>query len=201
MRVGLGAVLGATALGACWALVGTPWITAAAAALLAPIGFLGSYFLWSADRPEEGYEQVLFDRPNTRVAATMLVAFALLGAGSGLLPAGGGDGRPAAAGELFALRDGYQRISDAYATKEADADATVEALNALRMEADAVHDGLEVLADGAPKDALLEAYDHLVQAILALKTCAAGDPAKCTDARVLNADAAAALDRYEALSG
>ncbi|HET6405262.1 MAG TPA: hypothetical protein VFH78_11495, partial [Candidatus Thermoplasmatota archaeon] len=75
VRIALGAVLGlATAL-ALWLLVGTPWVTATAASLLAAIGFLGSYFIWSADRLDEGYEQVLFDRPNTIVSAVLIATF------------------------------------------------------------------------------------------------------------------------------
>jgi thiol:disulfide interchange protein len=81
VRVALGLALGALAVAALAFLGVRWWIGAIAGALLALAGFLGSFFLWSADRPEEGYEQVLFDGRNN-VHALLLVAL-LAGAAFG----------------------------------------------------------------------------------------------------------------------
>jgi len=196
MRIVLGTALGLGALYALWRFVGITWITASASALVAAMGFLGSYFLWSADRPEEGYEQVLFDRPNTILSTILILAFAGLGVGSGFLPSG--SAAPTPADDLYAMRAEYQSISDGYVQETLDAEAATEALNDLRAEADVVLDRLEALPADARKDLLIEAYDHLTQAILYLKTCASGQPEKCVDARLAAADAEAALARSQA---
>ena len=203
-RILIGALLGAAALGALWYLTGITWATAAAAALLAPVGFLGSYFVWSADRPEDGYEQVLFDRPNTLVSAVMIVAFATLGIFSGVVPLAA-EAPPAAALRtpaegVAALQSEFDAISAAYDAGEKDSDQTVDALLALREKADAVGDEIDALPDGEPKDALVEAYDWVGQAIIQMKECAAGREDKCEAAQTSMADAKAALRTYRALA-
>lgn len=61
------------------------WIVAILGALLALVGFLGSFFVWSADRPEEGYEQVLFDKPNSILSGVLVLAFVGAAFGMGWL--------------------------------------------------------------------------------------------------------------------
>jgi hypothetical protein len=81
-RVGIGGLLGLLgAIGLAF-LVDATWPAALAGALLAAIGFLATFFLWTADRPPspqepQGYEQVLFDPRNL----VHLAALALLVAG------------------------------------------------------------------------------------------------------------------------
>ena len=200
-RILLGALLGAIALGAMWAFVGITWATATVAALLSAVGFLGSYFVWSADRPEDGYEQVLFDRPNTIVAATMIVAFAALGVASGLLPlADEAPPAPGPAEAVLALQDDYEAIAAAYDAGEKDGDATIDALLSLRDRADKVGQALEALPAGEAKDALVEAYDWIGQAMIQMKECASGREEKCEAARVSMDDAEASLRKWRALS-
>jgi len=82
VRVALGALLGLLAVGALAFFGVRWWIGAVAGALLAAVGFLGSFFLWSADRPEEGYEQVLFDLPNNVVSVALVVVLVGLAFGA-----------------------------------------------------------------------------------------------------------------------
>lgn len=199
VRITIGVVLGLAAALLTWQFVGIPWATALAAALLAPVGFLGSYFLWTADRPEEGYEQVLFDRPNTIVAAIMLVCFALAGMGTGFLGAGGAS-PPTPADDLYAMRADYQRISDAYSAGTSEGEATIELLNALRAEADPLYERIEALPDGDATNALIDAWDYLTLAMTQLKTCAGGEEAKCLDARISASEVQSALARYGELT-
>lgn len=197
LRIATGVVLGLAALVTLWLFVGLTWLTATVAALIAPLGFLGSYFVVTADRPEEGFEQVLFDRPNTLVSMGMVALFALAGVGTGFL---GGEPAPGPADGLYALRAEYQTIADAYANEESDGPTTIDALNALRERLDPVTRDLEALPDGDAKTALIEASDALAQAMVQLKTCAGGESAKCVDARISMADAQAALERYQQLA-
>lgn len=194
VRIAIGAVLGLVAAVLLWLFVGVPWVTALAAAILAPLGFLATYFVWSADRLPE-YEQVLFDRPNTLVSAGMLVAFALAGLGTGFL-GGAGEAAPTPADELAAMQTEYQSISDAFADKSADAEATTAALNELRSAADPLYARIEALPDGDGKTALVDAWDYLTLAMTQLKTCAGGDEAKCVDARISASEVQGALARY-----
>lgn len=198
LRITTGIILGLVALIALWLLVGLTWLTAAVAALVAPLAFLGSYFVVSADRPEEGYEQVLFDKPNTLVSAVMIVAFALAGVGTGFM--GGSDAPPGPADALYALRADYQAVSDAFAAEEADGPTTIDAVNTLRDRLDPITRELEALPDGEGKTALIEASDALAQAMVQLKTCAGGESDKCLDARISMADMQAALERYRQLA-
>lgn len=195
VRITIGVVLGLVAAVLLWLFVGVTWATALAGALLAPIGFLGSYFLWSADRPEEGYEQVLFDRPNTVVSSVMLVSFALLGLGTGFL-GGGSDAPPTPADDLHAMRAEYVTLSDAIVAKELAGEEATNALNDLRGEADPLYDRIEAMPEGDAKTALIDAWDYLTLAMTQLKTCVAGDEAKCVDARVSASEVQSALARY-----
>lgn len=77
-RVGIGAGLGlGTTLGSAFFLEG--WmIPAAAGAAIAAIGFLATFFIFNPDiapTPEypEGYEQVLFDKPNIIASSALVV--------------------------------------------------------------------------------------------------------------------------------
>lgn len=195
LRITTGIVLGLAALVALWLLVGLTWLTATVAALVAPLVFLGSYFVVSADKPEEGYEQVLFDKPNSVVSLVMVVVFALAGVGTGFL--GAADAPPGPADELYALRAEYQTVADAYASDSADGPTTIDAVNALRDRLDPIARSLAELPDGEAKTALVDASDALAQAMVSLKTCAGGESEKCLDARISMADVQAALSRYQ----
>ncbi|HUR68993.1 MAG TPA: hypothetical protein VM370_07075 [Candidatus Thermoplasmatota archaeon] len=197
-RILIGALLGLGALAASWLVLGIPWVTAAAAALLAPVGFLGSYFLVSADRPEEGYEQVLFDRPNTIAAVAMILLFAGAGVGTGLLSSADAPASPA--DNMFALRNGYLAASTAWG-KDAQKDATVATLGELRTESDRIAAEIEALPEGDARTHLETANDAMAFAIDALKGCAEKEQRSCMDARLNAADAEAALEKYKALAG
>jgi len=82
VRVAIGVVLGLVAIVAFHFFVHTWWVAGLLAALLGLVGFLGSFFLWTADRPEEGYEQVLFDVKNNAVSLVLVVV--LVGAAFGV---------------------------------------------------------------------------------------------------------------------
>lgn len=191
-RILIGASLGAVAAAALWLIVGIPWLTAAVAALLAAVGFLGSYFVWSADRLPE-YEQVLFDRPNTIVTGLLVLAFAAAGLGTGLLAS---EPAPLAPGERTqVLYADYQRTADAFASKEIDAAALDEAMADLRVESDRLAVDLEALPEGEERTDLVAANDALALAMDSMRACAGGDKAQCLDARLLAADAKLALNK------
>lgn len=193
LRVAMGAILGLFAAGALWLLVGIPWLTATVAALLAAGGFLGSYFVWSADRLPE-YEQVLFDRPNTIVASVLIVAFAAAGIGTGFL--GAGAPAPMAPEDRVAfLYADYQHAADAFTKQEADAEATIATMEELRVESDRIALELEALPGSEVRDHLVEANDMLALAMDSMKACASGEKSQCMDARLTAADAKAALER------
>lgn len=192
MRIALGALLGIAAALALWLLVGTPWLTASVGALLAAVGFLGSYFVWSADRLDEGYEQVLFDRPNTIVAALLVVAFAAAGLGTGLLVS---EPAPLTTEQrVRALYVDYHALARSHAegTEPAETNAS---LDALRIESDRLAIEIEALADADERAALTAANDALALAMDSLKACAGGDRSQCVDARVFAAEAQSALAR------
>lgn len=197
VRITIGVVLGVLAAVLLWLFVGITWVTALVAALLAPIGFLGSYFIWSADRLPE-YEQVLFDRPNTIVSLVLIVGFALAGVGTGFL--GGSDAPPTPADELYAMRAEYQGISDSIVAKSLEGDAAIAAINDLRAKADPLGVTIEALPADEDKDALVDAYDYLTTAMTQLKDCAKGDSGKCLEARISNSEVQTALERYSELA-
>lgn len=193
MRIAIGAVLGLVALLALWPTLGITWLTATVAALLAPVGFLASYFIWSADRPDEGYEQVLFDKPNTIVTLAMILVFAGAGLGTGFL---GGESAPTPADRVAALRNQYQGTSDAITAGDLAGEDATAAIAALREESDRIAVELETLEETDANKKLIEANDDLAFAMDALKECAGGDRGKCVDARVSAADAQSALNEY-----
>ena len=192
IRILIGALLGLAAAVALWLFVGIAWLTATVAALLAAVGFLGSYFIWSADRLPE-YEQVLFDRPNTIVTAVLLVTFAAAGFGTGFLGGSGGDLTPT--DRVAILYADYQHVADAYTSDEADAETTIAALTDLRVESDRIALEVEALPEGDERDNLASANDALALAMDSLKACAGGENGQCLDARLFAADAKTALDK------
>lgn len=193
VRILIGAVLGLVAAVALWLFVGIAWLTATVAALLAAVGFLGSYFIWSADRLPE-YEQVLFDRPNVIVTGVLVLALAGAGFGTGFL--GGGSAPELTPAErVSALYASYQNSADAFTAKELDADALNETMADLRMESDRIAAELEALPEGEERDNLVIVNDALALAMDSMKACAGGDKAQCRDARLSAADAKSTLDK------
>jgi hypothetical protein len=200
MRIAVGAILGVVALLALWPTLGIAWVTALVAALLAAIGFLGSYFVVSADRPEEGYEQVLFDKPNTLVAAALVVLFAAAGVGTGFLPGASAEPLPPA-DYVFALKGDYQAAYDGWTKEDAEKEATLARIAQLRAESDriAAYD-LATLPEGGERQNLTLANDAYAFALDALKACVDADSRSCVDARVRAADGEFALQRLVAAS-
>jgi len=197
MRIAAGAVLGLIALAALWLTVGIAWLTALVATLVALLGFLGSYFVVSADRPEEGYEQVLFDKPNTIVSVLMIVLFAGAGVGSGFL--GGESAPPGPSDYVYSLRASYLTTAAAW-TADASKDETLATLDELRAESDRIALDLEALPEGDARTHLEAANDALAFAVDSLKICAEAEQRSCLDARLNAADAESALQRFAALS-
>lgn len=199
MRIGTGAFLGIAAVVGLWLAVGIVWLTALVAVLVAIVGFLGSFFVVSADRPEEGYEQVLFDRSNMIVTVLFLVLFAGAGIGTGFL--GADAAPPDPADPVYALRADYLRTADAWSEgADADPDVTLAEVSGLRTESDRVAMELEALADDDARTHLAAANDALAFALDALKDCAEQGEHRCLDARLNAADAESALQRYAGLA-
>ncbi|HVM46145.1 MAG TPA: hypothetical protein VM582_09440, partial [Candidatus Thermoplasmatota archaeon] len=196
VRISLGVVLGLASAAALWLLVGVAWITALVAALLAAIGFLGSYFIWSADRLDEGYEQVLFDRPNTIVTLLLIAGFALAGTGTAFIDLS--DPPPTPEQRLKALYARYQSAADAHTSRTAEAATTLEKLAELRVESDRVHLEVEALPESPKRAALEKANDALALAIDAMQACVAGEREQCIEARILASDVTLALERLSA---
>jgi len=85
VRIAIGAGLGLAAVVGFHFVFARWWVGALIAALLGLVGFLGSFFIWSADRLDEGYEQVLFDLKNNIVSLVLVLV--LVGASFGGLDA------------------------------------------------------------------------------------------------------------------
>jgi len=183
VRILLGAILGLVALVTLWLLGVRTWVVATTAGLLAPIGFLGSFFVWSADRPEAGYEQVLLDAPNTTLSVVMIVLFAGASFGLGFIHFGHGPAAPDEKSQLQQMALGVQvHVKDfnagkikaddvtAYvATTKAAAKNLTLANAALKDAATGLDKSLDDLAkcaaaganDGACLDARIDASDVL----------------------------------------
>lgn len=162
-RVVLGFLMGLLALLGLWYFVGISWLTAAVAGLVAPLVFLGSFFLFSADRPDEGYEQVLFDRPNTLLALAMIVLMAGAGVASGHLDVG-----PSAAASgrgMDALVKDYQAAYASYQKGEIAGAELGARLDALLAE-------LDGFPEGKPRE-------WLAKTLQASKACAGAGSLEC----------------------
>jgi hypothetical protein len=197
-RVALGAVLGLAAVGVLWFLGVRWWIGAIAGALLGGMGFLGSFFLWSADRPSEGYEQVLFDGRNNAHALLLLVVLVGASFGGSYLhraPAAAPGPDAAALAAMDAGHDNMTRIYNAIqsgnytsAAAAADAGAQVQAIQA----------ALSAMPASAKGDLLKTAANALQTALDEFKGCS--DAAGCGLAgRLAKADAIGAktpLNQY-----
>ncbi|MFA5861653.1 MAG: hypothetical protein WDA16_08155 [Candidatus Thermoplasmatota archaeon] len=85
-RVLLGAFLGLVTLGGLHFAITRWWISGIAGALVGVLGFLLTFFVWTADRPDVGYEQVLFDGANS--AVSVILAVILVAGGFGISLAG-----------------------------------------------------------------------------------------------------------------
>jgi hypothetical protein len=166
----------------------------AVAALLAPIGFLASFFLWTADRPQDGYEQVLFDVPN------LLTSLALVGV---LVGAGWGGGvllRPhpidpndvpyfEQRAELTTLAKQYQKDKDAYAAGDLPKSPT-DVFAEHKEHAQTIVLKVKTLHDAAPErfEPLLKAANALAEVTSQMDACAAAGDKSCDGARFAMAD-------------
>lgn len=208
VRVALGALVGlGLAAGLGWSLDAW-WVGAVAGGLGGPLVFLLTFFVWSADRLDEGYEQVLFDRPNTLASAFMALAFAGAAFGAGALHPSGPSWTPEEEAAFTQVREhesaletaaaGFQQdqktLADGGQLALEDLDARVATARELRDAAAA----MELPESFAPlREPLAAASDALAASYEALRTCADGDTGACVDARVGFADYAradAALD-------
>lgn len=206
VRVGMGIVAGAGLAVGLSLWLDAWWIGALAGGLGGPLVFLATFFLWTADRPEEGYEQVLFDRPNTLLSALMLLAFAGLAYGTGALLAPGTSLSPdeqAALQRMDDSRDAIARLTNAYDAANA-AFTKGEAPGDLAPHLKEATDARAALATldvpeplGDLKASLLKAASAVEDAFDGLGKCAAGDTAACLDARIAHADAARGLQLYD----
>lgn len=75
VSVGLAALIGLHFAATRW------WIGAIASGLVGVLGFLLTFFVWTADRPDEGYEQVLFDGKNSAISVALAVLLVIGGFG------------------------------------------------------------------------------------------------------------------------
>lgn len=200
VRVVLGAVLGLVAVALLGYLGVRWWIGAAAGALLGAIGFLGSFFLWTADRPQEGYEQVLFDMPNNVVSLVLVVVMVGASFGAGAL-LHRGPSAPSITPEQAASMDGaHDNLTHIYNAMMSGNYTTSAAASDVDGQVVAIQTALKALPPTAKGDLLLAAADALHTALKGIDACK--DAADCSlAARVAKADAARAkdpLDQYAA---
>ena len=182
VRIVIGAVLGILAL-AVMAIFGVRWwIVALTSGLLAPLAFLGTFFLWSADRPDLGYEQVLFDAPNTTFSIIMLVVLA--GASFGFTHIHFGGSAAAAIAPTEAAQVALIHIaSDAQKQKGAADKGDVKTINAFLLTARAQVAALANVTKTDP--ALQTATDNLSTGLNELGNCAASPQSDaCVSAQV-----------------
>lgn len=189
VRVAMGVGLGLVAVISLSFVISRWWIVAILGALLALVGFLGSFFVWTADRPEEGYEQVLFDKPNSIVSGVMVLAFvgAAFGMGWLLEPVDEGPVLPPEEAAAVASMN-EQRVklhdvlvlylkdpkSDQVADWSAQAGEAKEAVAALTVP-DRLQPMLTPLEDLA---------EGLSAVLLVQSRCNAGETAACVDAQI-----------------
>jgi hypothetical protein len=193
-RVAIGASLGAVVLGALVVFFGARTWALATGGLLGPIGFLATFFLWSADRPQDGYEQVLFDRPN--IIASIVTLALLVGGGIGagiLLTPHPVDPARVAFDEqhvaMAQLAQKYQTDADLYRAKKLTGDPA-DTFGTHREHAQEIALALQKieLGDTEKLDALKAAAAALVTVTGTMEKCVGGDEAACLDARVAMSD-------------
>lgn len=206
VRVAIGLLLGALVAVPLAMFVHVLWWAAGFGALAAAVGFLGSFFLWTADRPasgdDPGYEQVLFDRPNTLVSLGLVLVLAGSVVGYGVVAASSLSPEVEAAlaqveadqARLDALAAAYGKASTEHAEgkrpgADISSDLVVVRIDARKLAADVK--AYEHPAELAALDAALaKGADAMASAIDALNKCVMGDEAMCVEARVAYADAA-----------
>lgn len=208
-RFSVGLLLGlGTAAGASY--VGQPTSTiAAAGASVGVLAFLATFFIWNPDRAPseeepEGYEQVLFDARNNvhLLVMLMLVAGGAYGHAFAFGAADGGSAAvdPAEAqmdvahDDLVGMVEAFNAAHSAFVDGAADAAvlaAQQQAATALRLELDrldvsgALEERRELLSDAAA---------YLSAAFSSLAACAEQGETTCIDARVLQGQAADAIE-------
>lgn len=214
VRIALGALLGAVVAVPLAIFVHVLWWAAGFGALAAAIGFLGSFFVWSADRAptatDPGYEQVLFDRPNTIVSAVLMLVLAGSVVGYGLVAASSLPPEVEAAlaqvdsdeSRLTELASQYKVASDDYLGGKRTGDVVSSDLVLTLRDARAL--AAEVKGHEHPESfakldaALAKGVGSLVAAIEALNKCAMGDEPACLDARLAYADVVRAQETLAA---
>ena len=196
-RVGIGFAMG-LALVAATSYWEKWWLVAPIGALVAVVGFLGTFFVWSADRLPE-YEQVLFDGRNVAHALGLVTVLALAGFGTSFW---GPHATPRAHPALVAraaqslalskIANDLQKASDDFKTgrlSAADAGSKVTGLIADMRGVQAAVDKLQAPAGGVEKLGHLKGETKALAGALDLSLkCIAGDANACLDARVGLAD-------------
>lgn len=196
VRVVLGVVLGLIAVAALWFFGAAWWVGALVGALLGLVGFLGSFFLWTADRPEEGYEQVLFDLPNNLVSLVLILAFvgAAFAGGHWLAREKPAPVDPAVAASMNEAHDNLTRIYNQIAAGNY---TSSDAAKAASAEVKAIQDALAALPPSPKVDLLSAAATSIQKGLAEITSCT--DPGSCSlGARLAKADALRAKDPLDA---
>lgn len=197
VRLAIGVFLGvAAALGMAFFLDG--WIVpAAVGALLAVVGFLGSFFVWSADEPPspanpQGYEQVLFDAPNSIASALLIVGVVALAFFVRFdAPAGPSDAAYIAARDpllkdLETLHDNFAQLRDDYTAGTLAADAFSAELQKARTASRELYDEAKLLEPPASRAEevvhVRVAAEQLSAAIESMDLCLGGIESRCQTA-------------------
>src|SRR5581483_6354256 len=189
----MGVVLGLLVSLGLWFFHARWWIGGIAGGLVATLGFLATFFVWSADRLDEGYEQVLFDLPNNMVSLALAVAFVGLAFAGGLVPRGGGSAAP---DPSAAVADSQHDALVSLYNDVMGAKIDAAGLQAEQAKLKAAQDAIATLPAG-PKTTLLQAAAAAEgKAFAELGKCA--DVAKCPLARLEMSNAKTPLDKYAA---
>lgn len=191
VRVALGALLGLAVTAALWFFQARWWIGGVAGGLVAALGFLLTFFLWSADRLEEGYEQVLFDLPNNLVSGALAVALVGLAFGGGLLHKGSSAPDPSIA-VADSQHDALVSLYNDVMGGKIDAAGLV----AQQAKLKAAQEAVAALPAGEKATLLRTASAAAGKAFDELAKCS--DLAKCPLARLEMTNAKAPLDAYAA---
>lgn len=200
VRVALGAALGLAAVVGLSFFMEKWWLVGLVGAVTGVVAFLGSFFVWSADRLDEGYEQVLFDLPNSAISLGLVVV--LVGAAFGVGLFGSSESSPklsaedaAAVAAMGAQREVFHEVLVAYLNEPKSA-----SLAEWATKADAANVATaRITAPDSLADvhaALLEESKTIMDTLSAQQNCNGGDAAACADARIAAADAARADAKF-----
>lgn len=200
VRIALGATLGLVAVGGLSFAIQKWYLIALVGAVTGVVGFLGSFFIWSADRLDEGYEQVLFDFPNSATSLVLVVILvgAAFGGGQILSASAAPQLSPEEATASHAMgeqREALREVLVAYLGKPTSAD--LPEWKSKVSAASAVIANLSVPDSLAPMLVLLgDEANALSAAIEAQEKCNQRDTESCANARISASDASRADAKF-----